>query len=250
MNIVLFEGDPFFPRGDDRYQHIRKVLKKGVGDSFFAGIVDGEEGTAIIKSMDDAGLSFDFSVESPPRPLPPVTMIIGFPRPIQLKRILRDVASLGASTVLLAGTDLGEKSYRESTIVDRGAARAALLDGSSQAGSSAVPRLEMVDSMDEAIAATRQRDISRESGVPRILLDVVNADCPLVDAPFGKPDANRPLLLAIGSERGWSERERALFRDAGFMTCSLGSRILRTETACVAALGIALARSGLMEGHS
>jgi 16S rRNA (uracil1498-N3)-methyltransferase len=269
MNIVLFEGEPFFPRGDDRYQHIRKVLKKGVGDAFFAGIVDGAEGTATIASMDDAGLSFDFSVESPPRPLPPVTMIIGFPRPIQLKRILRDVASLGASTVMLAGTDLGEKSYRDSTLVDRGAARAALLDGCSQAGSSAVPKLELLDTMDEAIAALSARDADgRASGkapeagcpcgtsvpcgavAPRILLDVVNADRPLVVAPLGKPDAGRPLVLAIGSERGWSERERALFRDAGFMTCSLGSRILRTETACVAALGIALARSGLMEGQA
>lgn len=256
MNIVLFEGNRFFPRGDDRYQHIRKVLKKGVGDSFFAGIVDGDEGTATITAMDDSGLSFDFVPEARARPLPPVTMIIGFPRPIQLKRILRDVASLGAQTIVLAGTDLGEKSYRDSTLVDRGAARAALLDGCSQSGSSAVPRLEMLDSIDEAIRATRaatgasDASAQRGSAVQRIVLDVVNADCPLVDAPFGMPDAAHPLVLAIGSERGWSERERALFRSEGFMACSMGERILRTETACVAALGIALARSGLMEGYA
>ena len=35
MNIVLFEGEPFFPRNDARCQHIRKILKKGVGDRFF-----------------------------------------------------------------------------------------------------------------------------------------------------------------------------------------------------------------------
>lgn len=257
MNIVLFEGDAFFPRGDDRYQHIRKVLKKSVGDSFFAGVIDGDEGSATITRLDDEGLAFDFAIESPLRALPPVIMIIGFPRPIQLRRILRDVASLGVSAVYLAGTDLGEKSYRDSTLVDRGAARAALLDGCSQAGSSAVPKLELFESIDEAIAEARAHagervcaDAREHADARFILLDVVNADCPLVDAPFGGIDADHPLILAVGSERGWSGRERVLFRDAGFLKCSMGARILRTETACTAALGIALARSGLMEGKA
>jgi len=39
-----------------------------------------------------------------------------------------------------------------------------------------------------------------------------------------------------------------LFREAGYLSCSLGSRILRTETAATAALAIALAKTGYMEG--
>ena len=91
MNIVLFEGPAFFPRSDDRYQHIRKVLKKGKGDTFAAGLIDGSEGSATITELDDSGLAFDFHAERPMRPLHPVTILIGFPRPIQLKRIFRDV---------------------------------------------------------------------------------------------------------------------------------------------------------------
>jgi RsmE family RNA methyltransferase len=51
-------------------------------------------------------------------------------------------------------------------------------------------------------------------------------------------------VLAIGSERGWSERERDLFEAAGFLRLSLGSRALRTETACVAAAILALEKIG------
>lgn len=257
MNIVLFEGDCFFPRHDDRYQHIRKILKKGKGDSFFAGIIDGCEGTATITNLDDSGLSFTFHEDSPMRPLYPVSIIIGFPRPIQLKRLLRDVASLGVSEVLLTGTELGEKSYRESTLVERGAARESLVEGCMQAGSSAVPALEMFDSVGDVINSVRgiSSAASGLSGLTSapcarlILLDTVNPECSLIQAPLEGISRRFPLVLAIGSERGWTAHEQVLFRDAGFMVCSLGSRILRTETAATAALGIALAKSGFMEGR-
>ena len=263
MNIVLFEGDCFFPRHDDRYRHIRKILKKGEGDSFFAGIIDGSEGTATITTMDDSGLTFTFHEDRSMRPLYPVSVIIGFPRPIQLKRLLRDVASLGVSEVLLAGTELGEKSYRKSSLVERGAARESLVEGCMQAGSSAVPALDMFDSVEDAISAVmgnfaEARGVSAAvSGIRAtsvtcarlILLDTVNPECSLIQAPLDGISRRFPLVLAIGSERGWTAHEQVLFRNAGFMVCSLGSRILRTETAATAALGIALAKSGYMEGR-
>jgi len=248
MNIVLFEGDCFFLRHDDRYQHIRKILKKGKGDSFFAGIIDGSEGTATIIDMDDSGLSFTFHEDRPMRPLYPVSVIIGFPRPIQLKRLLRDVASLGVSEVLLTGTELGEKSYRESSLVGRGAARESLVEGCMQAGSSAVPSLEMFDSVEEVISAVCGNSAG-DNRARLILLDTVNPECSLIRAPLDGITCRFPLVLAIGSERGWTAREQVLFRNAGFMVCSLGSRVLRTETAATAALGIALAKSGFMEGR-
>jgi RsmE family RNA methyltransferase len=245
MNIVLFEGEPFFPRNDDRYQHIRKILKKGSGDRFFAGIVDGPEGEATITALDDAGLSFSFAPARDARGLYPVHLVVGFPRPIQLKRLLRDVASLGVASVTLAGTDLGEKSYRDSTLVDRGAARAGLLEGCSQAGATSVPRLEMMNSIDAAL------DSFRALGRVRIiLLDTERPDCPLYRSPeLARVSEATPLALFIGSERGWTTRERALFRDAGASVCSLGSRILRTETACAAAIAIALSGAGFMDGN-
>ena len=44
------------------------------------------------------------------------------------------------------------------------------------------------------------------------------------------------VLLAVGPEGGFGERDLAAFRDAGFCSLSLGPRILRTETAGLAAI--------------
>ncbi len=53
--------------------------------------------------------------------------------------------------------------------------------------------------------------------------------------------ANRPVgtaMLAIGPEGGWTDAELELARQTGFAEASLGPRILRTETAVIAALAI------------
>ena len=49
---------------------------------------------------------------------------------------------------------------------------------------------------------------------------------------------NEKICLAVGPERGWSAKERDQLRDNQFELCDLGSRVLRVETAVVAAIGI------------
>jgi RsmE family RNA methyltransferase len=50
--------------------------------------------------------------------------------------------------------------------------------------------------------------------------------------------------MAVGPERGWSDRERDRLEDSGFVRLSMGNRALRTETACVAAAVLALEKIG------
>jgi 16S rRNA (uracil1498-N3)-methyltransferase len=54
--------------------------------------------------------------------------------------------------------------------------------------------------------------------------------------PSARPEQGVALL--IGPEGGFSEAEIALARDAGFTGIALGARVLRTETAPVAALAV------------
>jgi 16S rRNA (uracil1498-N3)-methyltransferase len=51
------------------------------------------------------------------------------------------------------------------------------------------------------------------------------------------------IALAVGPEGGWTENELQLFRHAGWISASLGSTILRAETAAIAATAIAVAES-------
>ncbi|MBQ5536730.1 MAG: RsmE family RNA methyltransferase, partial [Treponema sp.] len=47
-------------------------------------------------------------------------------------------------------------------------------------------------------------------------------------------------------ERGWTERERDFLESASFSLCSMGNRVLRTETAVTVASSIILDRMGFL----
>ena len=251
MNICLFTEDEIskpLPLKDERSEHIRKVLHKKEGDTFTAGIIGGASGIAKILSIDDAGISFDFTPGGDGKPLNPLDMIIGFPRPIQLKRLLRDIAALGVSRVYLTGTDLGEKSYMQSNLVEHGAAYKMLLDGTVQAGSTHVPELFLYKTLDECLASINEGGADDNGALPcRFALDNVNPSARLADAAKqNKISSATRLIAAIGSERGWTDRERGLLEAAGYIRCGMGERIMRTETAATVAASILLSSMGII----
>jgi 16S rRNA (uracil1498-N3)-methyltransferase len=57
-------------------------------------------------------------------------------------------------------------------------------------------------------------------------------------ASFPALDAERAVVLAVGPEGGFSERDLDALRQSGFVGVRLGPRILRTESAGVAALAV------------
>ncbi len=241
MNIVLFSksDNSFFPLADERAKHILTILKKNVGETFEAGIENGQAGTAIISAIDNQGIHFDFEPTTDGRPLFPIELIVGFVRPIQLKRLFRDVASLGVKKLHLVGTELGEKSYMESKVVERGTAYQALKDGAIQAKSTHVTELVVHSSLQECLNKLhiQQNDVS-------ICLDNIEANTSLFNHLIEKKVTPQNIFASIGSERGWSANERKLFKQHNFELCSMGKRVLRTETATTVALSIILQSMG------
>ena len=68
---------------------------------------------------------------------------------------------------------------------------------------------------------------------------------PLAEMPFSKlPLKGSEFVLAAGPEAGFTAEEEARLVDAGFVPASLGPRVLRTETAAVAALAALAALRG------
>ena len=267
MNICLFTHEEIknpLPKNDERAKHIIKILHKTAGDSFDAGIIGGAAGIATITGISDAGdISFSFEPKSSGKKLYPLTLIIGFPRPIQLRRLLRDVAGLGVQKVILCGTDLTEKSYLDSNVVSDGSAYQMLLDGTAQAASTHVPILEVARSLDEVLKITDYTDATDSKKNPQIFTDFhrfemaewENASKIALDNrrsssslhDFLAHEGARSVVAAIGSERGWTDRERDLLEAAGFSLCSMGTRILRTETAATVASSIILDAMGFLQ---
>lgn len=247
MNICLFSPEEILNPldiQDERAQHILKILHKKEGESFSAGIIGGQAGTAVIKKIEveekkssdgkktfkGGKIYFDFTPESDGKKLYPLKMIIGFPRPIQLKRLLRDMASLGVQEVHLTGTELGEKSYLKSDLATKGEAEKFLLDGSIQAGSTQVPKLFIHQTLKNCL-----EQINLEGK----LFALDNID-PSRNLSCALKEKTQKAVAAIGSERGWTNSERQLFRQNGFELLSMGKRILRTETASTVAVSLIL----------
>ena len=272
MNICLFtpqEIDKPLSLRDERAQHLIKILHKKQGDTFAAGIIGGMAGTATITSLtirqitnergkqfDDGEIIFSFAPQSDGKLLFPLTMIIGFPRPIQLKRLLRDMAGLGVEAVHLCGTELGEKSYLDSDLATTDSGYQMLLEGTEQAASTHVPFLCRHDTLeqcvDSVLSQTNTMIAVAEASPLFITLDNIDAseslsaflnNHPVYDEVSHLP---RRVIAAIGSERGWTQNERKLLEQKGFVRLSMGSRVLRTETAATVAASIVLSAMGVL----
>jgi len=147
---------------------------------------------------------------------------------------------MGAAEICLVCSDLGEKSYRDTRLLEGGGARAAMLEGAAQSRDATIPDLRVFSSLDDWLAC---RDW-KGSGALLIAADNVRPEGGVSLAPALSPGAARGAAIAVGPERGWSDRERGLFGAAGFLRLSMGSRAMRTEAACVAAAALALEKIG------
>ena len=82
------------------------------------------------------------------------------------------------------------------------------------------------------------RDAIGLPGALRILLAETEGQTMLRDVLAANKSADG-VLLAIGPEGGWAEDELQFFAAEGWISASLGSTILRAETAAIAAVAIA-----------
>ena len=289
MNIILLRqeelsgGNFSFAKTDERFLHIKKVLKLGAGAVFKAGIIDGEKGTAEITSFSDELLTARFTVSEKTdggadvSVLPPIRLILGFPRPIQLRRILRDVAGLGIEALYLTGTELGEKSYLQADIAAETEIERLLIDGCSQAGDTHIPKvyraysvrhffdryeddirpdhlraaLDVPFQIEQGSQGSIEQNRMKQGYIGQNRIGHAHSEqgdtrCIPVMHPLPQLqwDGKQTLWLAVGNERGWSLNERLLFAKKQFTAYTMGRRILRTETAVTSAVAVCLANSG------
>jgi 16S rRNA (uracil1498-N3)-methyltransferase len=82
--------------------------------------------------------------------------------------------------------------------------------------------------------------LTHESAPLRILLSEAEQSLTLTAALNQQPaTSNQQLALAIGPEGGWTPEEMAAFTTHAWTHVTLGPRILRAETAAIAAIAIA-----------
>jgi RsmE family RNA methyltransferase len=239
MNLILFEKQELdFPLAlkDERAKHILNVLKAGIGDTLQVGLINGPTGTAVLKKHTDHGLEFEFTWrddEEPP--LDNITLVVGLSRPHTSQKILQQATTLGVKKMLFIRTELGEGSYASSKLWSTGEYKQHLLHGAQQAGSTHLPRVEYGSPL--WIALHLVEDIPQ-----KIALHNGEDVAPFTQLPVQR---DKEVVLAIGSERGWTDKEIAMLQRNGFTLASMGKRILRTETAVVSGLTLLKAKRGV-----
>ena len=89
----------------------------------------------------------------------------------------------------------------------------------------------------EIQAPTRLKDAVATAALTRVVLAESEQSVSLADVVRVHPPGES-LVLAVGPEGGWTEDELRLFAESGWTAASLGRRILRAETAAIAAMAV------------
>ncbi|MFT3830022.1 MAG: RsmE family RNA methyltransferase [Opitutaceae bacterium] len=240
MNLLLFTRDELgrvLPAADPRARHLRAVLRRGVGEEFDLGVVDGPRGKGRVTALPpDGAVEFAAVLGQEPPPLAPLQLVIGLSRPQTARKILQECTALGVAALHFVQTGRGDPNYAQSTLWSSGEWREHLVEGAQQAFCTRLPAV----TAGRPLAATLD---ALPAAALRLALDNYEATSGLAD--FAMPaTAPTAVALALGPERGWASSDRAALRAAGFALVHLGPRVLRVETACVAAAAILKARLG------
>jgi RsmE family RNA methyltransferase len=239
VNLILFEPDEIdrpLPRHDRRAVHVLDVLRRRAGDTFDAGVINGAQGKATLGAIGEHELTLRFALDRPAPAREPITLVVGLPRPQTARDILRDATTLGVAALHFVRTEKSEPSYAQSTLWSTGEWRRHVIAGAEQSFTTRIPDVAHGVPVAETLATL-------PTGGARLALDNYEAAERLSEYPLSR---DAPVTLAVGAERGWSADERAALRKHQFTLAHLGPRVLRTETACVAALSILRAKLGLM----
>ena len=232
MNLVLITPDEAaagLPADDARARHLRETVGLAVGGAFHVGIENGLRGIATITALAPK-LTFAVAWEKSPQARLPLTVLVGLPRPQTAKKVLHDLASLGAARIIFFESAKGDPGYLTSSLWKDGEWREHVLKGTEQACSTLVPEVTRVGSLAEAL-------VGLDANAWKLALDPYEAT--------GAPELSTPAqtaVLAIGPERGFAEAERATLRAAGFGFAHLGDRILRVEAAALVGGALMLAQ--------
>ena len=254
MNRILFEKseihDGIAVFGGERAEHVMAVLHGEVGQTLKTGEIDGPIGTGEILEISGAAgspsLQLKVRVKHDERSLEPwVDLILAPPRPRVLKRLLPQLATMGAGRIILVGAKKVEKDFWGATLLKEENYRPLLVDGLMQGGTSILPRIEGWKSFNRflreglpSLAHTRRlvahpyESSNSDSSICRFVDSSIRNG---LNPPCPNSNSSR-LLLAIGPEGGWTDEEVESLEAAGFTRYSLGHRILRTDTATIALL--------------
>ena len=216
--------------------HLLRVLRLGVGDACVLFNGDGHDYEARIVAADKRGgevqvvAAHAVDNESPLR----VVLVQGIARGEKMDWILQKATELGVCAFVPVASDRSEVKLDAARAEKRLAHwRSVVVSACEQCGRARVPAVAAPSALAPALAML-------PADAVRLTLDPTAArGIASLEAREG-----RGIVVAIGPEGGWSPRDRDTLAGADFIGLRLGPRILRTETAGIAAIAALQAALG------
>jgi 16S rRNA (uracil1498-N3)-methyltransferase len=211
-------------------RHLVRVLRLGAGDALRLFNGRGGEFDATIEAVrrDEVtvrvGAHHAIERESPLA----VTLLQGIARGEKMDLILQKATELGVAAIVpLTMARSTVRLDAKSAAAKQQHWQAVVISACEQCERNTVPVVHAPQALVEALRAATGlgvmlRPDEGSLGLPDLLM------------PRGTRD--QPIQLLVGPEGGFDSTEITLARDAGFRSCRLGPRVLRTETAGLAAL--------------
>lgn len=221
---------------DNAAAHLSRVLRLDVGDACVLFNGDGNDYAARIVAAGKRELRvvIESAVivdrESPLH----LVLLQGIARGEKMDLIVQKATELGVTSVLPLSSQRSEVKLDDSRAGKRLLHwQSVVIAACEQSGRAVVPAVGAPASLATVLAGL-------PAGGLRLLLDP--------DGEWSMPtlvrQAAMPVLLAVGPEGGWSPLDREQLGAADFQGLRLGPRILRTETAGLAAIAALQARFG------
>jgi len=236
MNIILLEAEEANSQtvvlADRRAEHIIRVLGVKVGDNLRVGVINGSEGTGTVLSIAKKRpytVELAVKLTAKVRPEPAIDLLLALPRPIMLKRIFSQATALGVGRFYLIHARRVEKSYWSGSILKEDQTRFQLLQGLEQAVDTRIPDVEIHRRFKPFVED--QLPLIKDI-YSHLLVAHPEAGATLLQSMSGKPVSR--VLLAIGPEGGWIDYEINKLSEQGFLSFTIGNRILKVDTAVVA----------------
>ncbi len=245
MNLILLPGPEsrvvFGP--DSRVgRHLSEILKPQPGQTIDVGCLNGPRGKALAHpDLPTGSWELEITWGDEPPPSEPIDLHVGLPRPQTARKLLQAAPTLGIRGLFFFTAEKGEPSYRRSKLWSTDEWSRHLYEGAEQAFTTRIPIVQHSDSLADALAHLEDHS----SHPTRIALDNYEATGPYAAAPPWSQ-----LALALGPERGFSNPERQLLKEAEFVLRSLGERVLRLEVALPFALGMTTANKAKAENET
>ena len=215
--------------------HLARVLRLGVGDGCVLFNGDGSDYAAHVLAIGKRELRVSVTAATPVDRESPLRIVLlqGIARGEKMDLILQKAAELGVSAIYPVTSQRSEVKLDEARAAKRLTHwRSVVIAACEQSGRAVVPEVTAPATLQDAL-------VSLPTGGLRLLLDPESAQ-----SLATLPSIDGQVLLAVGPEGGWSPRDREQLQSAGFQGLRLGPRVLRTETAGLAAIAALQSRLG------